>query len=95
MRAVRYDRYGPPQVLYVADLEEPAPGPGEVKLRVRAASLNALDGKLRAGHLRWIPVFAAPPRGTGCDIAGEVVAVGRGAAPRHVGEHVFGLPRSY
>ena len=90
MRAVRYDRDGPPDVLYVADLEEPAPGPGEVKLRVRAASLNPLDGKVRAGHLRWVPAFAGPPRGTGVDVAGEIVAVGSGAAPRHAGEGVFG-----
>jgi NADPH:quinone reductase-like Zn-dependent oxidoreductase len=90
MRAVRYDRYGPPDVLYVADIEEPAPGPGEVKLRVRAASLNPLDGKVRAGHLRWVPGFARPPRGTGVDVAGEIVAVGSGAAPRHMGERVFG-----
>ena len=90
MRAVRYDRYGPPDALYVADLEEPAPGPGEVKLRVRAASLNPLDGKVRAGHLRFVPAFARPPRGTGVDVAGEIVAVGSGAAPRHAGERVFG-----
>jgi NADPH:quinone reductase-like Zn-dependent oxidoreductase len=90
MRSVRYDRYGSADVLYVADIAEPAPGPGEVKLRVRAASLNPLDGKIRAGHLRWVPLFRGPPRGTGCDVAGEIVAVGSGAAPRHVGERVFG-----
>ena len=90
MRAVRYDRYGPPDVLHVADIAELTPGPGEVKLRVRAASLNPLDGKSRAGHLRWVPVFRGPPRGTGCDVAGEIVGVGSGAAPRHMGERVFG-----
>lgn len=90
MRSVRYDRYGSADVLYVADIAEPAPGPGEVKLRVRAASLNPLDGKVRAGHLRWVPLFRGPPRGTGCDVAGEIVAVGSSAAPRHVGERVFG-----
>jgi NADPH:quinone reductase-like Zn-dependent oxidoreductase len=90
MRAVRYDRYGPADVLHVADVVEPIPGPGEVKLRVRAASLNPLDGKARAGHLRWLPVFRGPPRGMGCDVAGEIVAIGGGVAPRHVGERVFG-----
>jgi NADPH:quinone reductase-like Zn-dependent oxidoreductase len=90
MRAVRYDRYGPPEVLYVADIPEPTPGHGQVKLRVRAAALNPLDGKVRAGHLRFVPVFRGPPRGTGCDVAGEIAAVGRGAAPRYVGERVFG-----
>src|SRR5438477_613861 len=90
MRAVRYDHYGPADVLHVADIPEPQPGPGEVKLRVRAASLNPLDGKARAGHLRWLPMFRGPPRGTGCDVAGEIVAIGSGAAPRHMGERVFG-----
>jgi len=90
MRAVRYDGYGAADVLYVADIAEPEPGPGEVKLRIRAASLNPLDGKARAGHLRFLPMFRGPPRGTGCDVAGEIVAVGGGAAPRHMGERVFG-----
>ena len=90
MRAVRYDHYGPADVLHVADIPEPQPGAGEVKLRVRAASLNPLDGKARAGHLRWLPMFRGPPRGTGCDVAGEIVAIGSGAAPRHMGERVFG-----
>src|SRR4029453_4767228 len=82
MRPVRYDRYGSADVLYVADIAEPAPGPGEVKLRVRAASLNPLDGKARAGHLRWVPLFRGPPRATGCDGAGEIVAAGGGAGAR-------------
>jgi NADPH:quinone reductase-like Zn-dependent oxidoreductase len=91
MRAVRYDRYGPPDVLHVAEVAEPTPGAGEVKVRVRAASLNPLDGKSRAGDFRWIPVFRGPPRGTGCDVAGEIAGVGSGAAPRYVGERVFGM----
>ena len=90
MRAVRYDRYGPPEVLRVEEVPEPVPGAGEVKVRVRAASLNPIDWKIRAGEMRWMPVFRGPPRGTGCDIAGEIVGVGRAVAPRHVGEHVFG-----
>jgi NADPH:quinone reductase-like Zn-dependent oxidoreductase len=90
MRAVRYDGYGAADVLYVADIAEPEPDPGEVKLRIRAASLNPLDGKARAGHLRFLPMFRGPPRGTGCDVAGEIVAIGSGAAPRHMGERVFG-----
>src|SRR5512143_255030 len=90
MRAVRYDRYGPADVLRVEELPEPVPGAGEVKVRIRAASLNPVDWKIRAGEMRWMPVFRRPPRGTGCDLAGEIVGVGRGVAPRHVGERVFG-----
>ena len=91
MRAVRYERYGSPDVLHVEDVPEPTPGAGEVKVRVRAASLNPLDWKIRSGHLKLIPLFRAPPRGTGCDLAGEIVGVGSGAMPRHMGERVFGM----
>jgi NADPH:quinone reductase-like Zn-dependent oxidoreductase len=90
MRALRYERYGPPDVLHVVEVAEPSPASGEVKLRVRAASLNPLDWKSRAGHLRWVPTFRGPPRGTGCDFSGEIVEVGGGAMARFVGERVFG-----
>ena len=90
MRALRYDRYGQADVLYVADLPEPVPAGGEAKVRVRAASLNPLDWKIRAGHVRFLPVFRAPPRGMGADFAGEIVGVGGGATSRHLGERVFG-----
>jgi NADPH:quinone reductase-like Zn-dependent oxidoreductase len=90
MRAVRYDRFGPPDVLHVVDVDEPVPRAGELKVRVRAASLNPLDWKIRDGHVRMLPVFARPPRITGTDFAGNVVGVGGGPGPRHVGERVLG-----
>ena len=90
MRALRYDRYGSPDVLHIAEMAEPVPGAGEAKVRVRAASLNPLDWKIRAGHLRFVPLFRGPPRGIGCDFAGEIVGIGGGASARHVGERVFG-----
>jgi NADPH:quinone reductase-like Zn-dependent oxidoreductase len=90
MRALRYDRYGPPEVLRVVDVAEPVPAAGEVKVRVRAASLNPIDWKIRAGHLRFLPLLLMPPRGIGCDFAGEIVGVGGGAIAHHVGERVFG-----
>ena len=92
MRALRYDRYGPPDVLRVVEIADPSPGAGEAKVRVRAASLNPLDWKIRAGHMRLVPIFQRPPRGVGSDFAGEIVGVGVGAAAtsRRVGERVFG-----
>jgi NADPH:quinone reductase-like Zn-dependent oxidoreductase len=90
VRAIRYRRFGPPEVLEVVDVDAPEPGAGEIKVRVAAASLNPLDWKIRDGHLRFVPVLARPPRGTGTDFAGEIVAVGGGPGPRHVGERVFG-----
>ena len=90
MRAVVYRGFGAADVLDVAEIPERAPQAGEVKVKVFAASLNPLDWKIRAGHLRLLPMFARPPRTTGTDFAGEIVAVGGGPGPRHLGERVFG-----
>ncbi len=89
MRALRFDRFGPPDVLGIAEVREPVPAAGEVKVRVHAASLNPLDWKIRAGHLRLLPI-GQPPRGLGCDFAGTIVGTGGGAMERHVRERVFG-----
>lgn len=90
MRALRFARYGPPEVLRVEELPEPAPAAGEAKVRVHAVGLNPIDWKVRKGDLRFVPILRGPPRGLGCDFAGEIVAVGGGASERHVGERVFG-----
>ena len=95
MRALRYDRFGSPDVLEVVDIPEPAPRAGEVKVRVHAASLNPLDWKLRAGHLRWLPMFRGPPRTLGTDFAGEIVGVSAGVRSHFVGERVFGSLRPF
>ena len=90
MRALRYSRYGPPEVLEVVEIPEPVPRPGELVVRVLAASLNPLDWKIRSGHLRYLPGSAGPPRGVGCDFAGEVAGSG-GATPGFFpGARVFG-----
>lgn len=90
MRAVVYRRYGPPDVLETVDADDPVPRAGEVKVRVRAASLNPLDAKLRAGHLRLLPTVDRPPRGTGVDFAGDVVATGGNTPGVFPGMRVFG-----
>jgi NADPH:quinone reductase-like Zn-dependent oxidoreductase len=90
MRALRYDRFGPSDVLHVADVPVPLPSPGELKVRVHAAGLNPVDWKLRAGHLKLIPLFDRPPRGVGIDFAGEVIAVGPAVTGFRPGDTVFG-----
>lgn len=75
-RAALYDRTGDPDVLYVGEIDDAAPGPGKVAVRVRAAGLNPYDAKVRSGA---IPSKAAFPRRIGGDLAGTVVAVGEGA----------------
>jgi len=79
MKAVRFDRYGPVEVLKVEDVPTPAPGPGQVLVRVRAAGINPGEVKIREGLLdsRWPATF---PSGQGSDLAGVVEQAGPGAA---------------
>ena len=90
MRALRFERYGSTDLLRIDDVAEPLARPGQAKVRVHAVSLNPIDWKIASGDFRLIPLFKGPPRGLGCDFAGEIVAIGGGATERHVGERVFG-----
>lgn len=93
MRAVVYDRYGPPDVLRVEDVPLPEPGPGQVRLRVAATSINLSDWEC----LRGSPAYARigglrrPARRTlGSDIAGVVDALGEGVTRFRPGDEVYG-----
>ncbi|MEU4659779.1 NAD(P)-dependent alcohol dehydrogenase [Streptomyces sp. NPDC023723] len=90
MRAVQYDRFGPPEVLRVTEVPEPAPGPGQVLVEVHAAGVDAGEIPFRAGRMRAIS-RAALPRGIGGDFTGRVVAVGAGVRGRRTGDRVWGL----
>ncbi|NUP02020.1 MAG: NAD(P)-dependent alcohol dehydrogenase [Nonomuraea sp.] len=90
MRAVRYTRFGPPDVLRVDDVPTPQPGPGEVLVEVRAASVDAGELAFRAGRLRAI-TRARFPRGLGGDFTGRVAALGPGVRAWTVGDEVWGL----
>lgn len=76
MRAIGIMHWGGPEVLSVVELPDPAPGPGEVLVRVRAAAVNPTDTALRSGaraeRLRDVPAPHVP----GMDAAGEVVSFG-------------------
>ncbi|MGR6920739.1 NAD(P)-dependent alcohol dehydrogenase [[Actinomadura] parvosata] len=93
MRAALFDRYGPPEVLYVGTVPKPAPAPGEVLVRVHAASLNGGELHGRAGRVR--PVTELMQRGwpkrIGLDFTGEVVALGEGTTGPKVGDRVWGV----
>jgi len=75
MKAMVFDRFGGPDVLHEEDLEVPEPGPGQVRVRVKAAGLNAIDGKIRAGTMQALrpTAFPAVPGG---ELAGVVDARG-------------------
>ena len=94
MRAVVVDRYGGPEVATVADLPDPVPGPGEVLVRVAAASVGASDGAFRSGT-PWFARLASGLRRPrlrvlGSDFAGRVVAVGEGVDGFAVGDRIAG-----
>lgn len=92
MRALRFSQHGQPDVLEVADLEVPHPGPGEVLLRVRAAGLNPVDVGLVAVPLPFVSDLKLPAV-PGWDVAGTVVMRGPGATEFEVGDDVFGVAR--
>ncbi|MDQ0774222.1 NADPH:quinone reductase-like Zn-dependent oxidoreductase [Streptomyces aurantiacus] len=92
MKAIRFEQYGPPEVLALVDADEPHPQAGQVRIKVRAVGVNGLDWKIRAGHLR--EVFEVTlPSGTGSDAAGIVDEVGEGVTGVQAGDAVFGTGR--
>jgi NADPH:quinone reductase-like Zn-dependent oxidoreductase len=89
MLAAVVDRYGPPDVIEVRDVPPPAAARGRVRVRVRAASLNPLDVKLRAGALRPFMRLRFPAI-LGFDLAGEIESIGPGVNRFAVGDRVYG-----
>ena len=77
MKAVVLRQYGGPEVLRFEDYADPVPGPGEVLVRVAAASVNPIDYKRRAGLTKdFYPMHF--PGLIGVDVAGTVVEIGPG-----------------
>ncbi|MEU0459627.1 alcohol dehydrogenase catalytic domain-containing protein, partial [Streptomyces sp. NPDC006129] len=90
MRAVLFDRFGGPEVLYVGRVQRPRPAPGEVLVRVRAFSVNGGDLAARSGRARLLTGRSFPQR-IGLDFTGEVAALGTGATGVAVGDRVWGV----
>jgi NADPH:quinone reductase-like Zn-dependent oxidoreductase len=89
MKVILFDRFGGTEVLQEAEIEAPRPGPGQIRVRVKAAGLNALDGKIRSGALE--AVFPTPlPSVPGHELAGVVDALGEGVQDVQVGDEVLG-----
>jgi NADPH:quinone reductase-like Zn-dependent oxidoreductase len=93
MRAVQYEQYGGPEVLEIADVEDPHAGPGQVRIRVHAAGVNAADWKFREGVMAGGKPLTAPAI-VGLDAAGTVDEVGDGVTGVEVGDRVFGSGRA-
>lgn len=88
-RAVRFDRYGGGDVLYVADVPVPRPTVGEVVVQVRAAGINPGEAAIRTGAFE-ASLPSTFPSGEGSDLAGVVSALGEGVTEFAVGDNVLG-----
>ncbi|MGA8426836.1 MAG: NAD(P)-dependent alcohol dehydrogenase [Candidatus Dormiibacterota bacterium] len=95
MRAVVHDRYGPPEVLRLEDVERPVPKDDEVLVRIHATTVSRTDCALRGGEpfmSRLVTGLMRPKRKIlGSDLAGEVDQVGAAVTEFEVGDHVFGI----
>ena len=90
MKAVLYDRYGPPEVLRIGERAMPKLGPHGVLIRTSHAALNPKDVLLRKGRFRVLQ--AGPfPRSCGYDFSGLAVAVGPEVLHVSPGTEVFGM----
>lgn len=96
MKAIVYEKYGPPGVLQLRDAPKPAPRDGEVLIKVHAASANALDWR----RFEFSPILARVvggglfrPKDTsmGVDVAGRVERVGSNVTEFQPGDAVFGV----
>jgi NADPH:quinone reductase-like Zn-dependent oxidoreductase len=95
VRAVIYDRYGPPEVLRLEEVERPVPNEDEVLVRIHATTVNRSDCGYRAAHpffSRVITGLRRPrQRIAGTELAGVVEATGAAVTEFEVGDEVFGL----
>ncbi|KDN81607.1 NADPH:quinone reductase [Kitasatospora cheerisanensis KCTC 2395] len=88
MKAFGFVAYGGPEQQQFLDLPLPEPGPGGVRIEVRAAGVNPADWKKRQG---WFGTAAEPPLVMGSEAAGVITAVGDGVNGFAVGDEVFGI----
>ncbi|MDA4885850.1 NADP-dependent oxidoreductase [Streptomyces sp. MS2A] len=89
MKKVSFAEFGGPDVLQLVDAEEPRPGPGQIRVAVRAAGVNPVDWRIREGQVLGAhPVEL--PSGVGIDAAGVVDEVGEGVVGVEIGDRVFG-----
>ena len=90
MKRIQYLKYGGPEELRLDDVDLPEPARGQIRVQVRAASVNPMDWKIRRGEMKMM-TGSRFPRGLGHDFSGVVDAVGSGAKRLKAGDEVFGI----
>lgn len=90
MRTAQIHAYGGPEQFKIEQVEEPQPGPGEIRVKIAAVAINPVDVKSRRGYLKdWMPLQF--PARLGGDVAGIVDAVGAGVHQFKIGDRVMGM----
>jgi NADPH:quinone reductase-like Zn-dependent oxidoreductase len=90
MKAVQFSTYGAPEVLQLVELPIPTIQPNEVLIKIKAAGVNAVDGKIRAGHLQKVWPFSLP-KTLGWDAAGIVTELGSSVKRFKEGDEVYSM----
>ncbi|MGZ4273040.1 MAG: alcohol dehydrogenase catalytic domain-containing protein, partial [Solirubrobacteraceae bacterium] len=80
MRGIQFSEFGGPEVLELVELPDPEPGPGQIRVAVRAAGVNPIDWKVRSGMMG-----GDLPKRTGQEVAGVVDKLGDGVTGAAVG----------
>jgi len=86
MRAIRVTSFGGPEVLAIAEVDDPRPGPGEVVVRLHAAGVNPVEAYIRTGQYARLPELPYTPGGDG---AGVVETLGEGVTNLKPGDRVY------
>jgi NADPH:quinone reductase-like Zn-dependent oxidoreductase len=90
MKAVRFHAYGGADVLAYEDAPKPEPAAGEVLVKIHAASVNPIDWKIRAGHMKAFRDYPLPFI-LGWDVSGVIESCGAGVTLWKPGDEVFGF----
>src|SRR4051812_20928728 len=86
MKAIRVHEFGPPEVMKLEQVSDPAPGPGQVVVRLHAVGVNPVEGYIRSGTYAVKPPLPYTP---GSDAGGVVHAVGDGVTQYKPGDRVY------
>lgn len=92
MNRIQYNNYGGPEVMRLEDYHLPGPEKGEILVKIKAASVNPVDWKIRNGVMKLM-TGRKFPRAMGSDFSGVVEAVGAGVTRLKVGDEVLGVSR--
>ncbi|MGH8877343.1 MAG: NAD(P)-dependent alcohol dehydrogenase [Stackebrandtia sp.] len=92
MRVALFDRYGPPEELYVGETDRPSMKPEQVLVRVRAVSVNGGEVLARAGKVRFATALLSRgfPKRIGIDFTGEIADIGSSVTGLRIGDRVWG-----